>query len=187
MQRAPARPEHPLVQRLADQRVREADAILRFREQPRLQCPLEQQHERVFVLLGHRRPEVERRLLPDDRRRRQQPARVGAEPVDARLDHLPQEGRDARPGEVAQGPCVALVTLRRCPTQRAGLVQCAEQLARIERIALARPARYVTSRASSAGERRYRWRIRPRRSASLSGCTSMSVARASRASAGSAR
>jgi hypothetical protein len=116
--------ERPLVERLADERVGEADprAIGRLDQQAGLDCPLDRPQQALLVRLRDRRPQRQRHLLADYCRQRQQPARLGPKAVQARVEHLAQRRGQADGGEVAERP--AVVT----PSQRALLLQRPQQL-----------------------------------------------------------
>ena len=96
----PTRRQDALVERLAGQRVDEADAraIRVGLQQVGLHRPLDDRQQRLIVEVRHLGPERERHLLPDHGGNRQRLARRLAEPGDAAIDHLPEEGRDHRRG-----------------------------------------------------------------------------------------
>ena len=87
---------------------------------------LDRVEQRLLRDPGDSRPEVERHLLPDHRRRREEGARIRAEAVYARVDHLPQQRRDADRREIAQRPT------RVVAAQRAFFFERAQQFARVE-------------------------------------------------------
>ncbi len=107
----------------------------RFDEQPRLQAMLDDDEQLVLADLPRRRPDVERHVVTDDRRGREQPLFLIGQPRHPPLDHLAQQGRQCPAGQLAQLPASAF------PRQRATFLQGAQELADEERVALRAPLR----------------------------------------------
>jgi hypothetical protein len=93
MEPSPADARHPLVQRLANEGVREPDAFAarRLDQQVALQPLLRDGEERCIPRLRDRRPHRERYLVADDGRDGQRALRLATQPGDAPVDHLPQQ------------------------------------------------------------------------------------------------
>ena len=113
--------------------------------------PLDDRQQRLIVEAGHLGPERERHLLPDHGGHRQRLARRLAEPGDAAIDHVPQEGRDHDAVEFAERPAIV------CLAEQRFLLQRAEELGGEQRVALGVPvqvgdeARFVGGRETVAG------------------------------------
>ena len=98
--------QQPLIQCLADERVGEAQVGIAGGDfqQPRLGRALNHRQQHLLRGVGNRRPERQRHLLADDCGHRQQVARIVAQPRQPTIDHLPQQGRDARSTQIAERP-----------------------------------------------------------------------------------
>ena len=187
MQGAPVRPEHPLVQRLADQRVRETDAHLGFGRAAAPPAPVRASaaaSPRPVPTAAQRSSGASCPMIAaaTSARRASAPSRSTRASITCR-----RRGGTRAPARSPSVHASLPVTLRHCPTQRARLLQCPEQFARIEGIALRAPRQIRHQpRLIRRGEEIPLANQAPQIGL-ISGCTSMSVARASRASAGSAR
>ena len=131
----PARRQDAFVERLAGEGVDEADApaIRVGLQQVGVHRPLDDRQQRLIVEVGHLGPERERHLLPDHGGHRQRHARRLAEPGDAAIDHVPEEGRDHDAVEFAKRPAI----VRRA--EQRFLLQRPEELGREQRVALGVP------------------------------------------------
>ena len=110
-----------------------AGVVGRLRQQPRRDGPLAMREQLVLAQFGRRRPGRQRHLLPDNRRDREQPLRPRGQPGEPPRDHLPQQRRHRRRGQVADLPVVARWGEQPLPLERA------QQLAEEEGVALGPP------------------------------------------------
>jgi hypothetical protein len=113
--------------------VGEAHADLGRLQHPRRDRPLGRVEQRPFPGLAHRRPHVERHLLAEDRRDREQPPVLVAQPGQPPRDDLPQQRRHRHRRQIAERPPLAL------PAQRARPFERPQQLAQEERVPIAAP------------------------------------------------
>jgi len=132
MDQPPSRRGDARVDRLAHQRVREADVqpVRGLGQQPRLRRPLHGGEQRLLVHPRQRPQHRQHRLLPDRRRQGEQPLPLPVKPGDAGVDDLPKQGGQRGLAQVAQVPRLPL------PPQRAGLAQGAQHLAYKEGVPL---------------------------------------------------
>ena len=121
----PARRQDALVERLAGQRVDEADAraVPLGLQQVRLDRPLHDRQHRLLVELRHLRPERERHLLPDHGRDRQRLPRRLAEARDPPVDHLAEQRRHDDAVERGERPAVVVRPEQRLLLQRRAAVR----------------------------------------------------------------
>ena len=153
MPESATRRQDAFVERLAGERVDEADAgaVPFGRQEMRVDRLLDDRQQRLVAEVGHLGPERERRLLPDHRGHRQRLAHLLAEPLHPPVDHLAQEGRHDDAVESPERPAVVAL-----PQQRF-LFQGAEELGGEERVALGvllqvgDEARFVRGRETVAG------------------------------------
>jgi len=96
--------QDPFVERLADERVGEADSPRRRRQEMRLDRPLDRGDQRLFRETADRAPQIERDILADHGRQRQRLARFLAQARDPPVDHLLDQRRHPHPAEVAEVP-----------------------------------------------------------------------------------